>query len=80
MNIADHAVARLVVPPNIGGATRPTTSRSVVRLLANYYPDLSRDLATGVTTIRTIGRRCHDWSCDPSPDATIDRTIGRRTP
>ena len=63
----------------IGGATRPTEWRSVVGLVANC-PDLSRDFATGGTSNRTIGRRCHDSSCYPSPDATIDRTIDHRLP
>ena len=43
----------------IGGATRCTISCSVKRLFETC-PDLPHDSATGRTTKRTIGRRCHD--------------------
>ena len=66
-------MTRFVVQPlvphlAIGGASRRMSSRSVVGLFATC-PDLSHDVATGGTTNRTIGRRCHDWSFDTSPDA-----------
>ena len=48
-----------------------------------FGPDLSHDykVATGGATNRTIGRRCHDLSCDLRPivrsvaDATMCREI-----